>query len=516
MDFEFRRTKKSLTRLIFSRIGVIALLVVFQAWVLVYSVLWLGENFQYASGLFVLISAFIAVYIINRNDSPAYRLAWMPIVLLFPVLGGLFYLFVRTNRITRWVKKRVHELENRTKHLLPWNEDVQNKLQDENEQLYRMGKYINNVCGLSVYDGSDVKYLAMGEEKFEELLKHLKMAEKFIFMEYFIIADGYMWSSVLSVLEEKASQGVEVRVMYDGMGSLGRVPHGYEKVLKGKGIKAKVFMPASPILSTVQNNRDHRKIVVIDGKCAFNGGVNIADEYINIESPYGKWKDTAVMVTGEAVKSYTAMFLQMWNIDERCSEPYERYIAESQREEKQGYVCAYGDNPLDSEWVGKNVYCHVLNNSSRYVHIMTPYFLPDDEIINALCNAAKSGVDVKIILPHIPDKKTPFFMAQSYYPLMLSSGIKIYEYKPGFIHAKTMVSDNECAVVGTVNFDYRSFYLHFECGTYFENMPAVDDVEKDFQSTLDECIEVTEEYYKNLPVITKTWGWFLRIFAPLM
>jgi len=513
---EMNKPKKSLMRLVFGRTGIILLLIILQAAVLVSSMMWLGDVFSYIMGGFTIVSTLIVVYIINRNDNPAYKLAWMPIVIVFPVLGGLFYLYVRSNIATILAKVKMWDIQLKTRPVIEKDNEFEKKLKTEKGHLYRMGKYIESVTGLRVYSGSKVKYFSLGEHKFKCLLEELEKAEKFIFIEYFIVEEGLMWNSILEILEKKVQQGVEVRVMYDGIGTLMTLPHGYDKKLRDKGIKTKIFMPVTPMLSTIQNNRDHRKIVVIDGKCAFNGGVNLADEYINKKVVYGHWKDTAVMVTGEAVKSYTMMFLQMWNTTEKQPEDYRKYINASEPVEGEGYVYAFGDNPLITDRVGKTVYCDMLNGARDYVHIMSPYFLPDDEILEAMCTAAKSGVDVKMIIPHIPDKKIPFIMARSYYNRLLDAGVKVYEYKPGFVHAKTFVSDNKRAVVGTINLDYRSLYLHFECATCFEDCDAVDDVEKDFNETLEKCIMVSHKYYKELPFWERTLGRFLRIFAPLM
>ena len=511
-----KNKKNSIKRFLLGRAGFMLFLLLIQIFILLWGVDVLGDMFSYLWGSFNIISALVVVYIINRNDNPAYKLAWMLPVLVFPVFGGLLYLFVRLNIPAIAVKNRIWSIELKTRPIIYSDDEVIEHIENAHPHLSRISRYIDSITGMKVYKGSNIKYFPTGEDKYKELLIELEKAEKFIFLEYFIIEEGCMWNSVLEILERKVKEGVEVRIMYDGLGTLTKLPHNYDKYLRSKDIKTKVFLPVAPVLSTIQNNRDHRKIFVIDGKCAFNGGVNLADEYINEKEVFGHWKDSAVMVTGEAVQSYTLMFLQMWNIDEKQPEDYKRYLSETVEEEGEGYICAFYDNPLIFDRVGKTVYMDMLNTAKEYVHITTPYFLPDNELLTSMITAAKSGIDVKMIIPHIPDKKIPFIMARSYYQLLIESGVRVYEYTPGFIHAKNFVSDNKRAVVGTINLDFRSLYLHFECATYFEGCKAVGDVEEDFQKTLEKCIPVTYEYISKIPFWEKTLGRFLRIFAPLM
>lgn len=306
--------------------------------------------------------------------------------------------------------------------------------------------------------------------------------------------------------------------MYDGTCTVSLLPHTYPERLKAEGIQCKVFNPIKPALSTTQNNRDHRKIVVIDGHTAFTGGINLADEYINEKERFGHWKDTAVMIKGEAVRGFTWMFLQMWDFDVR-DENYEKYLnieVPEPKEKQSGYVIPYGDSPLDDESVGELVYMDILNTARDYVHIMTPYLILDNEMMTALTYAAKRGVDVKIIMPGIPDKPYAFALAKTYYPELLRAGVKIYQYELGFVHAKVFTSDKSKAVVGTINLDYRSLYLHFECAAFLYKVEAIEKVEEDFQETLNQCKRITMEDYKNEKIITRFGGRMLRLFAPLM
>ena len=325
-----------------------------------------------------------------------------------------------------------------------------------------------------------------------------------------------MWGRILEILARKAAEGVEVRVMYDGTCEFALLPHGYSDELKKLGIQCKVFAPMSPFVSTHYNYRDHRKILVVDGKVAFTGGINLADEYINRIERFGHWKDTAVMVRGAAVKNFTLMFLQMWSIDEKTLD-FDHYLApKTEVPEAGGYVIPYGDCPLDADKVGERVYMDILNRACRYVHIMSPYLILDGEMEAALKFAAERGVEVVLILPGIPDKKVPYALAKTHYRSLLDSGVKIYEYEPGFVHAKVFVSDDREAVVGTINLDYRSLYHHFECGTYMYKTACIDEVEQDIQDTLQKCRTVTEETIRQEPWIRRLAGFVLKPLATLL
>ena len=327
-----------------------------------------------------------------------------------------------------------------------------------------------------------------------------------------------MWDTILKILRKKVREGVEVRFMYDGMCAISMLPYNYPEQLKRYGIQCKMSNAVRPFLSTTQNNRDHRKICVIDGKVGFTGGINLGDEYINRKVRFGHWKDTAVMLKGDAVQSLTMIFLQMWNVEERRPENYSRYLTRKREglRRELGYVIPYADSPFDNENVGEEVYFHILNHAKKYVHIMTPYLILDNEMLTTLTRAAKSGIEVIIIMPHIPDKWYAFVVAKTYYKELIEGGVQIYEYRPGFVHAKVFVSDDDTATVGTINLDYRSLYLHFECGTFIYNNSEIDRIERDFQHTLTKCHKVTLLEVKNRTILTKVSGQVLRLLAPLM
>ena len=434
-----------------------------------------------------------------------------------PVFGALFYLFVKFQVESKLINYKLLKIIGETQQYLSQDKKVIDELEKMDMQVANLAKYMINTGGYPIYKNTNIEYFSLGEEKFKEMKRQIKKAQKFIFMEYFIVEESYMWNSILELLEEKVKEGVEVRFMYDGMCSLSLLPYDYPKTLEKLGIKCKIFSPLRPVLSTAQNNRDHRKILVIDGTVAFNGGINLGDEYINSIEKYGHWKDTAIMLTGDAVKSFTLMFLQMWNINEKNHDDFEKYISiEKEEQNTIGYVMPYGDSPLDNENVGENVYLDILATAKKYVHIMTPYLIIDNEMMTALTYAAKRDVDVKLILPGIPDKKSAFMLARTYYPELIQAGVKLYEYTPGFVHAKVFSSDDEKAVVGTINLDFRSLYLHFECATFFYKSNTIKSVENDFQNTLLKCKLVTMEDYKKLNIFYKIGGGILKLIAPLM
>lgn len=505
-----------LFRIIFSRTMVTVLLILMQ----IYYMFLIFGYMKYSEPiktLFDILGAAAIVYIINSEDNPAFKLAWIVPICLMPFFGVAFYIFISTNPGSRSLQKQVTARVDETKQLLRTEYRVLEKMKKEGSGFRNLGHYIQTQNFFPTYDHTKVDFFSVGENKYEDMLVELKKAKTFIFLEYFAINKGEVWSRVLEILEEKVKHGVEVRVLYDGMGSLLGLPANYARELQKLGIKAKVFSPIKPLLSTHQNNRDHRKILIIDGKVAYNGGINLADEYMNKIQRFGHWKDTAVKLEGEAVKSFTVMFLQMWNLTEKGREEYEKYILPPNSfHEGEGFVIPYNDDPTNRINIAESVYLDIINQSKRYVHIMTPYFIIDNEMMTALTFAARRGVDVKIILPHIPDKKTVFAIARTYYPQLLAAGVKIYEYKPGFVHAKEFVSDDVKAVVGTINLDFRSLYEHFECATYIYKNPVVNKIEEDYQDTLKKCIKVDYQYYIDMPIFYRLFGQICRLLGPLV
>ena len=356
---------------------------------------------------------------------------------------------------------------------------------------------------------------------FQFLSEELSQAKKYIFIEYFIINDGVMWRTILDILEKKAAEGVDVRLIYDGFGCLTTLPYKYDEEIRKKGIKCVIFNPFRPFLNIIQNNRDHRKLCIIDGWVGFTGGVNLADEYINQRERFGHWKDTAVMLKGEAVWNMTIMFLHMWDVILRSREPvdYTKYLPHAIHKEEfegSGFIQPFSDTPLDHEIVGENVYMNIINRAKHYVYICTPYLIIDNEMMTSLCLAAKSGIDVRIMTPGIPDKKMVFLLTQSYYQQLIEAGVKIYEYQPGFLHAKSFVCDDEVAVVGTINLDYRSLYLHFEDGVWMYKNDAIADIKRDFLDTLEYCNPVGVEFCTGRKLPVRIMQNILRLFAPML
>ena len=516
-DFEWDKViflekgKKGLHRVIFGRTLLILLSFLLQFGLFFLLFNFLSKYLTVTLGAYILFIVIIELIIINREGNPAMKISWIVITLVFPAVGGMLYLYVYLNLGSRMVNHRLNELNQITKQYVVKNPETMQELKEADPGMANLAEYLSSAGHFQVYQNTRVTYFPIGEAKFEEMLKQLQNAKKFIFLEYFIICEGYMWGRVLNILEEKVRQGVEVRVMYDGFNTLTYLPAHYPKRLEELGIACKVFSPIRPIFSTTYNNRDHRKILVIDGHTGFTGGVNLADEYINQKMRFGHWKDTAVMLQGEAVQGLTQMFLEMWNISEKepVFEPYlnpalNHYAGTLKLSE--GFVIPYGDSPFDNELVGKQVYLDIINRADRYVHIMTPYLILDYEMIQAITFAAKRGVDMKIILPHIPDKITAFALAKTHYQELLRAGVHIYEYTPGFVHAKVVTSDDDKAVVGTINLDYRSLYLHFEDAVFMYRVPENADMEKDFQNTLKLCHEVTMDDVKHEKLRIKLLG----------
>jgi len=519
-DNTSKRRRKGLWKLLFGRTTLFVLLLLIQSFALIWGSYYLGSKVIVINYIVGFLAVLILIYLLNSRLDTNYKLMWFILIASVPLFGVVLFLYTRIQPGTAAITTRVEQLlrEQRT-YLAPDRRTIETELIHARQE-FGIFKYIYEEGHYPSYENASVKYLPMGEDKFREMLLQLERAEKFIFLEYFIIDKGVMWDAVLDVLKRKAAQGVEVRMMYDGTCMLSLLPRHYPQQLQEKGIACKVFSPMRPFLTTHQNNRDHRKIIVIDGRTGFTGGVNIADEYINKRERFGHWKDTAVMIQGEAVNNLTLMFLQMWNVDSKNKEQYYRYMYKPYPHDVGvkfgGYMAPFGDSPYDDEEVGKRVYLDIINRANEYVHITTPYLILDEEMTNALVFAAQRGIDVKIIVPHIPDKKYAYYLARTHYPDLIKRGVKIYEYTPGFIHAKNFSCDDEKAVVGTINLDFRSLYLHFECAVYFWKNAIVHDVEEDFQETLRRSQRITLKNCQEYSIVGKVIGKALRLVAPLM
>ena len=519
-DAVFRLAKpkrKGLLSLIFSRFLLIFLLIVLQVLILLSVFSWLRGYLHWLGILQALFTAAMVIYLFNNEMDSSAKLTWLFLIALFPLPGAVLLAFTQTNIGHRIITKRSAALIEQTKAAIPQPPEIPAALARDGSGTDDLDRFLCRSGCFPIWDKTAADYFPSGEAKFQQLLADLEKAEHFIFLEYFIIEEGYMWGEILRILLDKVQQGVEVRVLYDGMCEVNKLPYGYTKRLQERGIKAKAFSAIRPAISSHYNYRDHRKILVIDGKVAYTGGVNLADEYINRTSPFGYWKDAAIRLEGPAVKSFTLLFLQMWNLDEKEPE-FDRWLAfdAPAHPEAPGWVIPYGDCPLDKEKTGETVYMDILNRATDYVHIMTPYLILDGELKTALCYAAQRGVDVKLILPGIPDKKLVWALAKSHYRSLLAAGVKIYEYSPGFVHAKVFVSDDIKGVVGTINLDYRSLYHHFECASYLYKTPCLADMERDFQESLTLCREVTKETMRHEKLSYLILGDLMKFIAPLM
>ena len=512
-----KKGQKGISHAIFSRFGLILFLLFIQVRFLFDIFLWFEDFLPHVMGGSVLFTFLMVVYLLNSRLNPTAKITWLIVIMLLPVFGVLLFLYTQSNIGHRALKKWVNDVIAESKSCIVQETGVMERFTRENCGAASLARYIQRSGCYPVYEKTAVTYFPSGEEKFREMLVQLEAAEHFIFMEYFIVDEGVMWGTILEILVKKAAAGVDVRVMYDGTCEFSLLPHDYPKRLRALSIKCKMFAPVAPFISTHYNYRDHRKILVIDGHTAFNGGVNLADEYINQKERFGHWKDTAVMLQGEAVKSFTLMFLQMWDMDKKEKE-YARFLSYpvNPRENAKGWVIPYGDCPLDNDKVGERVYMDILNRAVSYVHIMSPYLILYGETETALKFAAERGVEVVLLLPGIPDKEVPYALAKTHYPSLLASGIQIYEYTPGFVHAKVFVSDDREAVVGTINLDYRSLYHHFECATYLYKAGCIPQIEDDFQATLAKCRQVTKETVRRESFKVKMTGYLMKAIAPLM
>lgn len=512
--------KKGIISMVFSRFGIVLVLLALQILVL----LGLFLKFSQLAPHYYIISAvfyiFMITVIVNSDHDASSKITWLTIMAFLPIFGALLYIYTTVDIGHRVLKKRVTHILKNTKNKITQDKSVIDKAEEICPDVADLNYYLNKSGRFPLYENTDVTYYPIGEKMFQSMLVELDKAKDFIFMEYFIVDDGYMWDNILEVLIKKANEGVDVRVMYDGTCEFALLPRTYPSSLEKLGIHCKVFSPVSPFISTHYNYRDHRKIMVIDGKTAYNGGINMADEYINYTHKYGHFKDVGVMLKGDAVDSFTLMFLQMWSVNERHCD-FSKYLNVGDNLSAGGYfsngfVMPFGDCPLDEYDVGKSVYMDILNRAKDYVYIMTPYMIMDGELENSLTFSAERGVDVRIILPHISDSFVAQALAKTHYKNLLDAGVKVYEYTPGFVHAKVFVSDDVKAVVGSINMDYRSLYHHFECATYMYGARCIDDIKSDYKDTLAKCQQVTYESIKNDKWYIKLIGKVIKFVAPLI
>lgn len=475
-----------------------------------------NDYFVYFYWFCFALSLLTVFWIVGTKSDAGYKIAWIIPILAVPIFGGLIYLMFGGNKLSRRVRRKMRGMESRMVEVL--GPDFQSSmLSDMGEDAVHQAHYLEHTAYCPVYGNTATEYYPEGELCFPRMVEALQRAEKYIFIEYFIIEEGKMWDTILDILKEKAAAGVDVRLMYDDIGCMFTLPRQYAQDLEKKtGVKCCVFNPFVPVLSVRLNNRDHRKIMVVDGKVAFTGGINLADEYINAKVRFGHWKDSAIRLTGDAAWSMAVMFLTLWDYIRDVEEDYGSFRPRHAAVAAQGWVQPYTDNPLDGEAVGQTVYLNLISKAKQYVYITTPYLVIDDTVSTTLCNAAKSGVDVRITTPHIPDKKMVFELTRSHYQPLLEAGVRVYEYTPGFMHAKNFAVDDKYGTVGSINMDYRSLFLHFENGVWLCGDPSVKAIRQDFVSTLERCEEITLDWCKELPWYRRAFRSVLRIFAPLM
>ena len=502
-----------------NRFTIVSLLLLIQILWLVIVPVFLSNYYYYLTWTFQILSLVVVAFIINKDYDPAMKLAWVVPILAFPIFGWALYLVFGTHVPSARLRKKFNAVDEYTIGALPPCGEVIDEIKESSPYAAGQVQYaVNN--GFTVYKNTGAQYFPLCDDAFPVLLEELKKAKSFIFIEFFIVSEGYMWSTILDVLCEKVKEGVEVRMIYDDFGSINYLPSKYFKTLEEYGIKCVAFNRYRPFLSVILQNRDHRKIVVIDGNVGFTGGYNLSDEYINQKVRFGHWKDNGVMLKGEAVSTLTLLFLEMWNCCRPTDEKDEiedylagrRFPLETQSD---GYIMPYGDSPFNNDIIGENIYINIISNAKKYVYIFTPYLVIDTSTQSALELAAKRGVDVRIVIPHIPDKKIVYQVTKSYCPALIKAGVKIYEYTPGFIHAKSFICDDEIATVGTINMDYRSLVHHFECGCFFYKTSIIKDIYNDYINTF-EISDPTKMAKRPPGLLRSFWYAILRLFSPLM
>ncbi|MDR0551336.1 MAG: cardiolipin synthase [Spirochaetaceae bacterium] len=467
------------------------------------------------------ISVIISIHILNKNNKPAFKITWIFLILTFPVFGGIFYIVFYLQSDPRKYRAAIKTSVEKSKPFFLLPGAALEQLRDEN--VFIKARYLQEQQGFPVYTHTETVYFPSGESFYKRLLTELEKAEKYIFLEFFIISEGRMLDGIMDILKRKAKAGVDVRFLYDDLGCLNTLPDDWKPVLRKAGIQFQAFNPFRPVLSSVQNYRDHRKIVSIDGRTAFTGGINIGDEYINDYEKYGHWKDAGIMLKGHAAWSLTIMFIRFWNsiftaVKEKTERNYMDLYPWKDAEctiVGEGFVQPYCGNPVNREYVCEQVYLRMINNAKNYLYINTPYLIPDETVFSSLVSQAKAGTDIRIITPHKPDKPLVHMVTRAYYRRLLQAGVRIYEYTRGFNHSKTFVADDQIASVGSANLDFRSLCLHFECGVLLYKTKTVLDVKQDFLDTLKLCGEITLDDCSR-GIIRRFFENILCILAPVL
>ena len=497
------------------RLIITLLIILAELTLLVLAILNLSEKSVWVYTVAEFASIITVLSIINRRGNQSYKIMWIIFILLIPLFGITAYLLWGGGRVMPHIKKRFLRSNKKHHNMLPDDTQVVSRLNYSDMIHYRQAEYIRREANMPVYDGTTGLFLSPGEKLMPTLLEELKKAEKYIFIEFFILAEGTMWDEIFEILKEKARLGVEIKIIFDDFGSIKTQSKDFVKRLKNSGIEVSSFNPIIPSVNIFMNNRDHRKIIVIDGKVAFTGGINIADEYVNRIERFGYWMDSAILIRGTAVSSFLYMFCTMWEFTTGKSLQSSNYLCEFSTE-NDGFYIPYCDDPINKNNPAAGIYMQILNNAQKYVNIATPYLILDANMVNSLCLAAKSGVSVNIVTPSVPDKWYVHPVTQYYYAELMESGVNIYEYKPGFMHSKLFLSDDHVATVGTVNMDYRSFYLHFECGVWMCGTKTIVQIKENFNEILNDSVKISPEDWKRRPKLLKIKQSILHLFAPFM
>ncbi len=498
------------------RMAFVAIALMIQVGWLLVRILWLNQYSQGISYITGFLAIAMVLYLNSKNTNAAMKMPWIMLILSFPVMGlSLYMLFELLG--DPGVRKRMQAVRSRMRRETPENlKKAFAHLEALDRPSASHSRYLWHRVGYPVYENTQVKYYPQAPAALEDMKEALKQAKDFIFMEYFIVEDESSFRELEAILVEKVRQGVEVRLMYDDIGSVGKVNLLFARRLKHQGIRCQPFNPAIPFLNVFMNHRDHRKITVIDGKVGFTGGYNLADEYFDRTRPYGHWKDTGIRLEGEAVRSLTAIFLELWSVQNKEPEDLGKYLDIVHSVSARGFVQPFGDDPLAADRVAENVYLNLINQATQSLYFITPYLIITDEMSHALGLAAMRGVDVRIIVPGIPDKKMVYAITRSYFGGLARQGVRLFAYTPGFCHAKQCICDGKIVSIGTSNLDYRSLYHHFENDVLLMGCDAVQDVAKDFEETFRLCQEVTETYREGRGKALDTWQYILRLFAPLL
>lgn len=508
---------KKILGILTHRVVLVILMIIAQVALLAYVLMRYNQYAFWFLAANYFIGFVVFMLIVNSRRNPVYKLAWVVLVMLDPFLGTLLYvLFGRVN-ISKKRKKLKQLVYQKRNEAAAYKAVSCEDLAPLDTEVYKQAYYQQHAGHFPLYRNTDTWYFPLGEDMYQSMQEEMKKAKRYIFFEYFIIGEGEMWNTLLGIMEQKVKEGVDVRVMYDDLGSSFTLAKGARKMMESKGIKVGAFNPFVPVVSSHLNNRSHRKSTIIDGMVAYTGGINISDEYVNMIEVFGHWKDTAVMLKGDGAWGMATQFLAQW--DYTCGEEkdYDFYRPDYEyKAECEGWCQPHGDDPLEPERVGANIYMNMITNAQKYVYIVTPYLIINNEMLEALCTAAKCGIDVRILTPGIRDKWFVHPVTRSFYQQLIESNVRVFEYTPGFVHAKSFVSDDKVGVVGTVNLDYRSLFLHLENGVWMYKTKAVDALKKDFLDTLELSKEITLEECKRVSLPAKIGRGLLRVFAPTM